>query len=180
VAPHPRRAALSPLPRPVLHEAETSEARSRRVGVRGKAARALPPLPPPCGEPRAPMPLPPPPLRGRVGVGGPRVALQAVGVVAPPKSTSPISTRCTARNPCRIDRAAHFPKSLSVSKAKSSSPPTRINPARNSAPPRAPPAARRGRGVGGRGGRLESRRVLRCVHDHLRATQSLRSTGIRC
>ena len=48
-------------------------------------------------------PLHPPPLRGRVGVGGPRVAARR-------KSTNPISTKCTARNPCPTAPAARRPR----------------------------------------------------------------------
>src|ERR1700757_3912614 len=104
----------------------------------------MPLLPPP-----APALLLPPPLRGRVGVGGPRVRL-------PPKSTNPTSTKCTARSPCPIARPARFRKNLSAAQARSSSPPTRATPVPSSAPPRAPPAAHRGNGVGGSGGRKPS------------------------
>ena len=58
---------------------------------------------------------------------------------APPKSTNPISTKCTARNPCPIARRPRKPApddSRSAAAAGSSSRPTRASPAPNSAPPR--------------------------------------------
>jgi hypothetical protein len=78
----------------------------------------------------------------------------------PPASTNPISTKCTARNPCPIARAAQAhanPRPTTQAQAvaaKSSSPPTRANPAQSSAPPPAPAAARRDTGVGGRSDRF--------------------------
>jgi hypothetical protein len=101
---------------------------------------------------RAAPPLPPRPvLHGeRVGVrGNPRVVL-----AAPPKSTNPTWTKCTARNPCPIAPAARSrasPRAIPAA-AKSSSPPTRANPAPSSARRPAQAAAHRGIGVGGRRG----------------------------
>src|SRR6266478_7679041 len=123
--------------------------------MRGRRNTAKPRI---CRQVRsrsAAVPLPPPPLRGRVGVGGPRVPL-------PPKSTNPISTKCTAPNRCLIARTArpranlHAMTQPQAAEAKSSSPPTRANPAPNSAPPRAQPAALRGIAVGGRRGESRS------------------------
>src|SRR6202040_1055265 len=112
---------------------------------------AAAPLPP-----RAPAPLPPRPvLHGeRVGVRGSPPAV----VVAPPASTNPTSTKCTARNPCPTAPAAHpranpRPTTPALPPAtRSSSPPTRANPAPNSAPPPAPAAAHRDIAAGGRSG----------------------------
>ena len=75
----------------------------------------------------------------------------------PPKSTNPISTKCTARNHCPIVRPARCRKSprpttASPAAARSSNRPTRGNPAPNSAPPRARPAAHRDIAAGGRRG----------------------------
>ena len=91
----------------------------------------------------------PPPLRGRVGVGGPRVA-------APQKSTNPTSTKCTARSPCPTAPTGATPAQAgaSAAAAKSSSQPTRASPVPSSGPRRARAAVRRGIGVGGRSGRL--------------------------
>ena len=86
----------------------------------------------------------PSPLAGRVGWGGPRA-------VPPPKSTNPISTKCTARNPCPIARAARCRQNHSATEARSSSRPTpQSGPEFGPAP--APPAARRDIAVGGRSG----------------------------
>ena len=75
---------------------------------------------------------------------------------APQKSTNPISTKCTARNPCPTAPAAppraSPPTTTRAPAARSSSQPTRANPAPNSAPHRAPPAARRDIGAAGRSG----------------------------
>ena len=78
--------------------------------------------------------------------------------VVPPAPTNPISTKCTARNPCpsvptappRANPRSTAP--LPAAAAKSSSPPTPASPAPNSAPPRVRPAARRGIGADGRRG----------------------------
>jgi hypothetical protein len=74
----------------------------------------------------------------------------------PPASTNPTSTKCTAPSPCPSAPAARHrenPRPTTprpAAAAKSSSPPTRANPAPNSARPPAPPAVRRGIGAGGR------------------------------
>ena len=78
------------------------------------------------------------------------------------KSTNPISTKCTARNPC--PSAPPEPpcrKNPSATAARSSSPPTPASPARSSARPHAPAAARRGIGAGGRRGRQTGLLFLR-------------------
>ena len=88
-----------------------------------------------------------------------RGAPPAVPVALPPKSTNPTSTKCTVRSPCPIAPAAQpraNPRPTTSPKAPAarfSSQPTRANPAPNSAPPRAPLAARPGTGVGGRSDR---------------------------
>ena len=79
----------------------------------------------------------------------------------PPASTNPISTKCTARNPCPTAPAAN-PRATTPAQppaAKSSSPPTRASPARSSDRHRDRAAARRGIGVGGRRGRLFNLRL---------------------
>jgi hypothetical protein len=86
------------------------------------------------------------------GVGG---GLQKKTLLPPPASTNPISTKCTARNPCPTAPAAN-PRATTrarIPAAKSSSPPTRANRAPNSAPRRDPAAAHRGIAAGGRRGR---------------------------
>ena len=80
---------------------------------------------------------------------------------APPKSTNPISTKCTARNPCPSGRTVRCRRSRSAAIAGSSSPPTPASPAPNSAPPPARPAARRGIGAGGRRGRGRAKLAIR-------------------
>ena len=79
---------------------------------------------------------------------------RVAAAAAAQKSTNPISTKCTARNPCPSARTARKPRKpeLPAAAARSSSPPTRANPAPSSAPPRARAAARRGIGAGGRRG----------------------------
>ena len=83
------------------------------AGSLHEEARRAPLHPPLEGEGRAharggvrangsPSTSSPSPLRGRVGVGGPRVAAPR-----PPASTNPISTKCTARNPCPTAPAAN-------------------------------------------------------------------------
>ena len=71
----------------------------------------------------------------------------------PQKSTNPISTKCTARSPCPIAQTApRHPSRPSAAAAKSSSQPTRANPAPSSAPRRDQAAARRDIGADGRRG----------------------------
>ena len=121
------RAPVPLPPRPALRGVETSEARSWRVG-------ACPPKP-----------------EGRRRMRGPRVALDQ-------KSTNPISTKCTGRSPCPSAPTApprenlRSTTSAPAAEAKSSSRPTRANPAPNSAPLPAPAAAPRGIAAGGRSG----------------------------
>jgi hypothetical protein len=80
-------------------------------------------------------------------VGGPRVA-------ALPASTNPVSTKCTARNPPTaqgaLNRANPRATTAQTPAAKSSSPPTRANPAQSSTPRRDQVAEHRGIEVGGR------------------------------
>ena len=74
------------------------------------------------------------PQRGEGQGGGDPRAVPA----APPASTNPISTKCTARNPCPTARIAANranPRSTtSAPRAESSSPPTRASPAPSSDP----------------------------------------------
>ena len=98
------------------------------------------------------MPLPPrPALRGeRVGVRG---SLHKAVPAAPQRSTSPISTKCTARNPCpSAPTRPNHANPISAAAAKSSSRRTHGSQARSSARRQGQAAARRGIGVGGRRG----------------------------
>ena len=112
------------------------------------------------GNARLPLPPSPSPLEGEgraqlaLGVGVRGIA-RVVPAAPPPKSTNPISTKCTAPNPCPTAPAAPSRASptLDPAAAKSSSPPTRASPAPSSARRRDRAAARRGIGVGGRRGR---------------------------
>ena len=98
------------------------------------------------------------PCGGGSRAAGARGGVKSTAVPPPPASTNPISTKCTARNPCPTAPAAPARENLRpttsvrAAEAKSSSRPTRANPARNSAPPPAPAAAPRGIAAGGRKG----------------------------
>jgi len=110
---------------------------------RSRSAAALP-------QP-APANLLPPPLRGRVGVGGPRV-------VGPSKVHNPISTKCTVPTRCPIAPTAPPPRKPSrddpAQAAEANLPANRLAPFRPRIrpPPRVQAAARRGIEVGGRRG----------------------------
>jgi hypothetical protein len=96
------------------------------------------------------------------------------------KSTSPISTKCTARSRCLIARTARCPKNRSASEAKSFNPATPSNPAPSSAPPRARTAARRGIEAGGRSGNLQDRLILGVNSFQVELIQVIRSPRRLC
>ena len=77
--------------------------------MKGKAARALPPLPPPCGEPRAPF-FPLPPCGGGSGGGGSTSRAASGRGGGPSKIHKPHLDEMHGRNPCRIDRAGSLPQ----------------------------------------------------------------------
>ena len=83
-----------------------------------------------------------------------RGSLHKEAPAAPPKSTNPTSTKCTARSPCPFAPAASCRKSRSPSAAaRSSSPPTPESRGRSLAHHHDRVVVRRASGVGGSGGR---------------------------
>jgi hypothetical protein len=170
------RTPMPPPPLPVLHGVGTSKARSRRAGVRGRPEALLLPPPPLRGPRRAKLAL-------EVGVGvacaaRTRCFLRLRNCVAPPKSTNPISTRCTARSRCPIAPIVPCPQSRSAAQAGSFSPPTQNSPAPNSAPCPARPAAHRENEVGGSGGRLSAPQSRAARSVSFRTTNSCKSSEL--
>ena len=84
----------------------------KKRGGHATRARPLHPRPVLHGVETSEARSSPPPLRGRRGGGR-----STGGASAPPKSTNPISTKCTARNPCPSAPAAPPRRSRSATAA---------------------------------------------------------------